>query len=215
MILQDQLNALTEQFASQIPETARAAMKQATQELKESGILSQVIQAGDTLPPFSLTNQNGDTIHSQDLLKEGPLVLSFFRGVWCPYCNLELQALQAHAESFRAAKAKIIVISPQLPAYALKTTQDNNTSFDVLSDSENHYAKSLGLAFQLPSTIQELYENFGINLETYNGDTSWQLPMPARIIVHTDGTIRHIEANPDYTTRPDPNETLNILHAKA
>lgn len=164
MTLKDKIDAFKQGFINQAPESVRAVMDRATADLKISGILDNTIKVGDTLPPFRLNNQDGKLIDSAALLKDGPLVLSFFRGVWCPYCNLEVKALEEFAAQFGAAGAQIVLVSPQTEKYGKKTQSDNQLSFDVLSDHGNSFAKQLGLVFSLPQDLRDIYLNFGINL---------------------------------------------------
>ena len=208
MALQDQLDAYKAEFVTRVPESKQAIMRQATESLRNSGILERTIKLGDKLPAFNLANQDGAVVASDDLLAQGPLVISFFRGVWCPYCNIELQALEQWADAFRQAGAQLVTIAPQQAASARKTKTNNTLSFDVLIDEGNAYARTLGLAFSLPDDLREVYRSFGIVLPEHNGDESWTLPMPARLVVDRTGRIIYADISPDYTVRPDPSETV-------
>lgn len=211
MSLKQKIEAFKNNFAKQAPEPVRAVMDRATHDLKTSGILETTIKTGDTLPPFRLKNQKGDWVESTELLKDGPLVLSFFRGAWCPYCNLEVKALEELALDFVATGAKVVLISPQTEHYNETSKETNKLSFDILADTGNNYAKQLGLVFSLPQDLREIYLNFGINVPKHNGDDSWQLPMPTRLIIDPSREILHADINPDYTDRPEPSETLAAL----
>ncbi|MEL7029388.1 MAG: peroxiredoxin-like family protein, partial [Pseudomonadota bacterium] len=167
---------------------------------------------GDVLPAFSLPNQDGAAVSSAALLEKGPLVVSFFRGVWCPYCNIELKALARATPDFEEVGASLVAVSPQTPDWAARTRKTNDLTVDVLSDAGNAYAATLGLRFNLPDTIRDIYTNIAkIELPRYNGDPSWTLPMPARLVIGRDGVIAATDINPDYTHRPDPSETLAIV----
>lgn len=208
MALQDQLDAYKAEFVTRVPEDKQAVMRRATESLRTSGILDRTIKVGDRLPSFTLANQDGTVISSEDLLSRGPVVISFFRGVWCPYCNIELKSLEAWAEAFREAGAQLLTIAPQQAASARKTKAANDLSFDVLVDDGNTFAQSLGLVFSLPEDLRAVYRGFGIVLPDHNGDESWTLPMPARLVVDRTGVVVYADINPDYTVRPDPSETL-------
>ena len=212
MALQDKLDAYKAEFVTRVPESKQAVMRQATESLNASGILDGTIKLGDILPAFSLPNQDGETVTSEALLAKGPLVISFFRGVWCPYCNIELQALEEWAETFRKAGAQLVTIAPQQEASARKTKSNNALSFDVLVDNGNAYAQSLGLAFSLPDDLRAVYNSFGIVLPDHNGDDSWTLPMPARLVVDRTGQVVYADISADYTVRPDPSETLAAVN---
>lgn len=209
--LQQQLDNFSEQIAHKIPSHAKAVIKKCNDALAAELPTRGILKVGDKLPAFSLENQNSETVSSEKLLKDGPLIISFFRGVWCPFCNIEIKALEAYAQQFRDAGANIVVISPQSQASTKRSVEENNTSFDILSDVGNSYAKALNIAFTLPKELQIIYKGFGINLPEYNGDQSWSLPMPARFVIAQDGTVIAADVNPDYTQRPDPSETLATL----
>ena len=187
------------------------AMHRATSELIASGQAQRARKAGDAAPDFVLNDPDARPIASRDLLTKGPLVVSFYRGVWCPYCNLELQALQAALPGISARAASLVAISPQTAANSLKSQRDNKLSFPILSDVASEVANAFGIRFALPDYLVEVYRSFGNNLPAVNNDPSWVLPMPARYIIGRDGVIAYAEVNPDYTQRPDPSELLPVL----
>jgi peroxiredoxin len=131
--------------------------------------------------------------------------------VWCPYCNLDLAAIEAAAGKIRAAGASLVAISPQTAANSRKAQKDHSLSFPVLSDPGNEVANQFGLRFRLPDDLANIYTQFGIDLRQFNGDASLTLPMPARYVIGTDGIIGYAEVNPDYTRRPDPEELMSSL----
>ncbi len=118
---------------------------------------------------------------SKDLLAIGPLVVSFYRGVWCPYCNMDLQALEATRSKFESRGAKLVAISPQTPSNSRKAQRDNKLGFPILSDKNSETAAAFGIRFSLPTDLVELYKQFGNDLPSINDDPSWVLPMPARL----------------------------------
>lgn len=211
MSLQEQLDAYKAGFKERVPADKQAVMLRATEDLRQSGLVETAIRTGMALPAFSLPNQKGETVSSQDLLDRGPLVITVFRGVWCPYCNIEIAALNAIAAEVRQAGGEIVAISPQHQASAQATVEKNSLDFDVLVDEGNAYTRQLGLVFALPDDLREIYTGFGLVLPEHNGDDSWTLPMPARLVVRTDGQIAYADVNPDYTVRPEPSETLAVL----
>jgi peroxiredoxin len=148
---------------------------------------------------------------SRDLLAKGPLVLSFYRGVWCPYCNLELQALQAALPAMEERGASVIAISPQTAPNSRRSQRENKLGFPILSDAKAEVANAFGIRFVLPDYLVEVYKGFKNDLPLINDDPSWVLPMPARYVIGTDGIIAYAEVNPDYTQRPDPSELLPVL----
>jgi peroxiredoxin len=209
MTLQDRLDAFKADFVAgklgfkPTPERLQA-MQRATAELIESGQAQRAKKAGDVAPIFTLRNGDGNVVSSRDLLAAGPLVVSFYRGVWCPYCNLELQALQAALPEINARGASLVAISPQTQANSRKSQRDNKLDFPILSDVGSEVANAFGIRFSLPAYLAEVYKIFGNNLPVINDDPSWVLPMPARYVIGKDGVIAYSEVNPDYTQRPDP-----------
>ena len=211
MSLQDKLDTYKAGFLKQVPADVLAVMTGATEDLRNSGILDATIKVGDTLPPFTLKSQSGEDVSSADLLAKGPLVISYFRGDWCPYCNIELEALQEASDQFEAAGATLIAIAPQTADWSQKTRKKNDLTFDILVDAGNAYAKKLGTVFALPEALREIYKGFKIDLSQYNGDDSWELPMPTRLVIGQDGKVAYADINPDYTVRPEPGETLEAV----
>jgi peroxiredoxin len=216
MALQDRLNTLKADFESgrfPLKPTRRALdlMRRATDELVASAQAQRARKAGDIAPEFTLSDPDGKPVSSRQLLARGPLVVSFYRGVWCPYCNLELQALQDSLSEIAARGASLVAISPQTAPNSRKSQRDNKLSFPILSDTNSEVANAFGIRFALQDYLIEVYKSFKNDLPVINGDPSWVLPMPARYVIGTDGIIAYSEVNPDYTQRPDPSEMLPVL----
>jgi peroxiredoxin len=187
------------------------AMHRATAELIASGQAQRAKRAGDRAPEFTLNDPDGKPVSSRELLKQGPLVVSFYRGVWCPYCNLALQALQAALPDITTRGARVVAISPQTAPNSRKSQRDNRLAFPIFSDVKSEVANAFGLRFALADYLVEVYKGFKNDLPTFNNDPSWVLPMPARYVIGTDGVIAYADVNPDYTRRPDPSELLPVL----
>lgn len=218
MTLQAKLDAFKADFRAgkppyNVPSSVIATMSRATDELIASGAAKRALKAGDEAPSFTLNDPDGNPVASADLLAKGPLVLSFYRGVWCPYCNLELQALQGALPQFQALGANLIAISPQTAVNSRKSVRQNGLGFPILSDTHNDVAAAFGLRFDLPDYLVELYKNLKNDLPNFNGDPSWTLPMPARYVIGQDGRILYSEVNPDYTRRPEPEDMLPVLRS--
>jgi peroxiredoxin len=196
------------------PPEIHPIMERATAELAASGQAARALKAGDVAPEFTLNDPDGKPVSSVELLKQGPIVISFYRGVWCPYCNLELTALEEALPSFKAEGASLIAISPQNAVNSRKSIRTNKLSFPILSDTHNDVAAAFGIRFALPDYLVDLYKNLKNDLPGFNGDDSWTLPMPARYVVGQDGTIVYSEVNPDYTRRPEPQDMLPVLRKK-
>jgi len=216
MALQDRLNEFKADFeGGKLPvkpsRERLEAMHRATAELIASSQAQRAKKAGDSAPDFTLLDPDGKPVASRDLLAKGPLVVSFYRGVWCPYCNMELQALQAALPEITARGASLVAISPQTATNSRKSQRDNKLGFAILSDTKSEVANAFGIRFALPDYLIDVYRTFGNNLPVINDDPAWVLPMPARYVVDTDGTIAYAEVNPDYTQRPDPSVLLPVL----
>ena len=224
MSLQAKLDAFKADFEAgkppyNVPPSVIETMHRATDELIASGAAQRALHAGDVAPQFVLNDPDGVPVSSAQLLKGGPLVVSFYRGVWCPYCNMELQALQGALPAFRDAGASLVAISPQNAVNSRKSVRQNSLDFPILADPRNDVAAAFGLRFDLPDYLVELYKGLKNDLPTFNGDDSWTLPMPARFVIGPDaeghGVIRYAEVNPDYTRRPDPEDLLPALRSAA
>lgn len=220
MTLQSKLNAFKADFEAgkppyNVPPAVIQTMHRATAELIASGAATRALKAGDKAPAFTLTDPEGQPVSSIALLARGPLVISFYRGVWCPYCNMELQALQETLPQFERLGAGLVAISPQTAANSRKSVRQNTLGFPILSDPQNAVAAAFGLRFALPDYLVELYKSLKNDLPAFNGDPSWTLPMPGRFVVGQDETILYAEVNPDYTRRPEPDDMLPALRHAA
>jgi peroxiredoxin len=209
--LANQIAAMQAEMIPQIPEAALETMVAATQSLIESGLAGKALNTGETIPGFELTNALGKKVSLDEQLKNGPLVISFYRGAWCPYCNLEIRALKEALPAFRQRGADLIAISPQLPDKSLSQTQELQLEFEVLSDIDNQLARQFGLVFTLPESIQSIYDDFGIDVAGHNGNDQFELPIPATYIVDTDKVIRYAFVNADYTQRLEPSTIIEEL----
>ena len=216
MSLQEKLSAFKAQFESgqppfeAVPAAAHEVMRRATNELRASGIAERFVRSGPA-PAFALEDANGKLVSLADLLTKGAVVLSFYRGAWCPYCNIELQELERHAARIRAAGATLVTVTPQSAANSRKVIEQHKLSYPMLSDPGNAVAEQYGLRFRLPDYLIELYKQFGVDLLAFNGDPNWTLPMPARLVIDRRGEIRYAKADPDYTRRPEPEEVIPVL----
>lgn len=211
MNLTEELNKYRNQFRANKPEEIKAIMGKATEDLAKSNIVENSLGVGDTLSNFILPNAVGEAIELRSLLEEGPLVISFYRGQWCPYCNLELRALQQALPEIKNLGANLVAISPQTPDNSLSTSEKNELTFEVLSDRGNKIAKEFGLVFTLPEQLRPLYKEFGIDIAFHNGDRSYELPIAATYIVDRNGIIIRAFIDVDYTKRLDPEEIVATL----
>lgn len=167
--------------------------------------------AGD----FSLPNTKGEAVTLHDKLKRGPVVLAFYRGGWCPYCNIQLRAYQRELPRIHALSASIVAVSPQTPDASLDTSEKNALAFDVVSDISCQVATQYGLKFSLPDYLIETYKARNILLPKLNGDEAWMLPIPATFVIAQDGRIVLSHVDVDYRTRLDPEDVIAALQTLA
>jgi len=211
MSLQKELEERFNTVSQKVPQDILNTMLDVTRRLVESGIADNSLKVGDKVPDFNLPNAAGEEVRLKELLDKGPVILNFYRGGWCPYCNLELNAYQKHIPDINELGASLVAISPQTPDNSLSTAEKNELKFQVLSDVGNKVANQFGLVFKVPSELQEIYNNFGITLPKFNGDESWELPMPGTYVIDKDGTVSYAFADADYTKRAEPDEVIAKL----
>jgi peroxiredoxin len=211
--LASQLSAYKADFISRVDPKRVAMMEAATAKLRATGIESNALRVGNKAPDITLPNSSGDQQTLKALWMTGPVVVVFYRGGWCPYCNLELRAWQQHLPALQSLGASLVAISPQTPDNSLSTAEKNALSFKVLSDSALVAAKGFGIAFSLPPELINLYSSVGNNLPELNGNGQWILPVPATFVLDQAGMIRfaHIEA--DYRDRAEPSDVISVVRS--
>lgn len=212
MTLTEQLERLAEGSAKRHPGDAQKIMKSAIDELIKASMLDNAFKTGKKVPKIILPNATGKLISIDDILLDNKVVLTFYRGGWCPYCNVELRALQEALPEIKRKGAKLIAISPETPDNSLSTSEKNKLTFEVLSDANNKTAKSMNLIFELPKDLKELYfDKFKIDLDQSQGNTAWELPLAATYIIEQDGSISYHFVTEDYKLRADPLDILESL----
>ncbi|BHH85589.1 peroxiredoxin-like family protein [Desulforhopalus sp. 52FAK] len=213
MKLYEQLSERREDSAQNIPAEKHQVMISETRALKARELEQYAPKPGDIFPAFTLSNQSGEVTRLADLLAKGPVVVTFYRGGWCPYCNLELRAYQEVLDKITAAGANLVAISPELPDASLTTIEKNELQFTVLSDPGAKYAKSLGIVFTLPDSLKPIYQEFGIDVEHHNGSGQFDLPLAATFVIDTNGKVLFSDVNADYTYRAEPSEVVQALNS--
>ena len=178
-------------------------------------LAAKASKAGDRFPDLMLKDQMGRAIDLGALASDQPLVVTFYRGGWCPYCNLELRAYEKQLPEIEALGAKLVAVSPETPDNTLSTAEKNDLTFPVLSDNKGHLADALGIRFELSPAIHALYQKFGHDLAARNGDDKWALPMPATFVLAKGGVIAHASVDPDYRKRLDPAVAIGVLRQLA
>ncbi len=213
MSLKEQLEAMSAQAVKRIPPEALAVMMKAAEDLDAQGVGDHALGQGDRFPDIGLLDASGAPASLASLLVKGPLLINFYRGGWCPYCNLELKAYQDRLEEVRGLGAELVAISPEIPDKAAATSEKNALTYPVLTDPQNSLAEALGIVFELPKELEGLYEQFGNNLPEANGEKGWRLPIPATYVVSVDGRIVFAHVARDYRTRAEPADAFAALKA--
>ena len=183
--------------------------------VQSSGVLDHALKVNDAAPEFTLPDAFGHEISLETLLARGPVVLSFYRGEWCLFCNLELRALQESLPRMQELGATLVAISPEKPEGGIAVTEKNKLTFPVLSDFNNTVARQFGIVFQVGDELQDLSKNvFKNDLALRNGEDSYQLPVPATFVIDADGIVRFAHVDVDYMTgRAEPEEVMAALKA--
>ena len=212
MSLQTELNAFQAAWKQRVGDDVAATIAADNEALLRSGLVQRALRAGAKFPDLTLTNARGGQTRIYDLLAHGPLVVTFYRGGWCPYCSLELRAYQSALDDIRALGAELIAISPEAPDHTLSTAEKNDLKFEILSDVNGTLEDALGIRFDLSDPLVALYKRFGLDLPAHNGDGRWSLPVPATYVVDHDGRIVLAFVDPDYRRRLEPATAIAALH---
>ncbi|KAK3315781.1 redoxin domain-containing protein [Apodospora peruviana] len=186
---------------------------QSVDEIKAAFESENVIKVGTTIPEFKLSDATGNIVSSSELVAKGPVLIIFYRGGWCPYCNLALAAYQKHLDEFKEKGVTVIGISPQLPDTSLTVAEKNALKFTVLSDVGNELGRKLGLVWTMPEYLRPFLKQFGADIEGGNGDDTFEVPVPANILVDGKGVVQNVYTNPDYRKRLDPAVALEWADA--
>ncbi|MBE7653249.1 AhpC/TSA family protein [Tenacibaculum finnmarkense genomovar finnmarkense] len=208
--LVSELESYKVNFNKKADTTTKTKYKKGLNAVVNSGILESAKNIGDIAPNFKLKNAIGETISLKSYLEKGPVVLTWYRGGWCPYCNLTLHSLQEELPNFIAEGANLLALTPELPDESINTSEKHNLEFEVLSDIHNKIAKEYGVVFKLTEDVAKKYnEKFQLNL--HNGDTSNELPLAVTYIINTDGKIEYAFLDADYRNRAEPSKITNFL----
>ncbi|MDY0885906.1 peroxiredoxin-like family protein [Dongia soli] len=211
MPLKDQLDALrAEDYARALPDVTLARQR-AVDDLMASGLGERAVRAGSLAPAFRLRDGNGVVVSSHKWLFAGPMVLVFYRGRWCPYCNLDLRAIEAAADDIRSLGASILAVSQQTSYESRETVRLNALTFPSLVDRGGKLAYAFGLRWKASAELRAVEKACGVDLALLNGEPSWTLTMPARYIVAPDGMVEYTDISVDYTRRCDPADLLPVL----
>lgn len=207
----EELKDLEDKSSKRIPPEVLEAGRKGEAEIAASGILKTALNVGAKMPDFSLKDAAGKTIKSEDLLKEGNLIIVFYRGAWCPYCNLYLRGLQKYLPRFRENGGNLVAISGENPDNSLSVEKKNNLEFKVLSDPDFQTARKFGIVYQVPKPIDEVARGYGLDFKNYYKTEMSELPLSATYVINREGKIVYAFLEPDYKKRADPEKIILVL----
>lgn len=211
----DLASRLREQFAAgsanRPPEVA-AAYEAGIERVRRAGVAAASLRVGDRAPAFSLPDPSGRQVTLAGLLETGPAIISFYRGGWCPYCNLELRAYQELLPELAAAGVHLVGVTPEVPDFTSLTVAQHGLDFPVLSDVGSRVARSFGIVHEIAPEVQAIYASKGHDLVGRHGDEGRpsELPLPATFVVDREAVIRFAFASADYTERAEPSEVIDV-----
>ncbi|WP_146457183.1 peroxiredoxin-like family protein [Rubripirellula tenax] len=210
--LATQLDEVAAGAAKRFPAEVLSTFKDGIKNVKATGIEANAIQVGDLAIDAELTGWDGNTIKLSELWKSGPVVLMWYRGGWCPYCNLQLRAMQKELSAIEGAGARLVVLTPELPEKAKETAERNGLAMIALHDKDNELAKQYGIAFDLPPAIIPMYRD-KLKLGSFNGNDKMELPLSATYVIDSSGKITYAFLDADYTKRAEPTEVMAAVKA--
>ena len=210
MSLKEQLAEYRAGWFKRVPAERQAVMERHINELRNT-LAKTALKSGDRAPPIVLTNAKGALVDVKSLLSRGPVIVTFYRGGWCPYCNLELRAFQNILPEIKAAGASLVAISPEKPDDTLSTAEKNALDFEVLSDVGQKVGRAFGLVYTFNDELKSAYREFGLDIPGKNGAEEWALPISATYVIGQDGRIIYAYTDADYRDRAEPAEVLKVL----
>ena len=224
-MLNQRIRDTIQKFREQLPPDLTALIEQGAGEISALDIIERALKPGDKAPAFSLKNQNGEQKKLSDYLARGPVVLTFYRGAWCPFCNLQLKEYNDRLDEITGAGATLVAITPEKPG-ALDILAESgvrqdvidmavaNVGFDVLHDAGNRVAETFGLVFDLPESHRQLLGMLQVDVEKLNGDTSYTFPDPATYVIDTSGRITLAFVPNNYRKRAEVDQILDALRTE-
>ena len=216
MSLKEQLAEYRADWRKRVPADRQAIMERHIEQLRTGVIARTMLKVGNRAPEFMLRNAKGEIVDIGALRKKGPVIVTFYRGGWCPYCNLELKAFQEILPEIKAAGASLVAISPEKPDDTLSTAEKNALAFEVLSDVGQKVGRAFGLVYQFTEELRSAYRGFGRDIPAHNGTPGeWALPVSATYVIDQNGTIIYAYTDVDYRDRADPGDVLDFLTRKA
>jgi len=212
MSLKEQLAEFRTGWHKRVPAERKTAMQRHINQLRDSALSRTMLKAGARAPRIVLKNAKGEIVDVAALLRSGPVIVTFYRGGWCPYCNLELKAFQEVLPEIRAMGASLVAISPEKPDEALSTVEKDALTFEVLSDVDQKVGRAFGLVYEFTEELKGVYREFGLDIPARNGAVDeWALPVSATYVIDPSGSIVFSYTDVDYRDRADPRDIVEFL----
>jgi peroxiredoxin len=205
-----ELDELREKSMKNAPPDRLRTSEKGIEEVGKSGVVEKALKVGDRAPDFELPDANGKKVKLSELISRGPVIVTWYRGGWCPYCNIALRGFQTSLPEIRGAGASLVAISPETPDNSLTTSEKNHLEFQVLSDKGNKAAHAYGVAYKLPKIVADQFKG-RLDLAKYNGDDSSELPLGATYVIDRSGIIRYAFVDADFRKRAEPADVLAAL----
>ena len=216
MSLKEQLAEYRAGWYQRVPAERQAIMQRHIDQLRSGAIARTMLKVGDHAPAIVLENAKGVAVDIGTLLEKGPVIVTFYRGGWCPYCNLELKAYQEILPQIVAAGASLVAISPEKPDDTVSTAEKNALTFEVLSDVGQKVGRAFGLVYEFTEELKHAYHGFNLDIPARNDTPNeWALPVSATYVIDSDGSIVYAYTDVDYRDRADPRDVLAVLMRKA
>ena len=210
--LQQQIAEFIAEGASWLPTDLLRDLLRPIGQLITSGAAEKALKEGEQAPDFTLPDARYNAVSLSHLLMQGPVVISFYRGQWCPYCHLALRAYQQAVPQLQAVGATLVAISPQMPHHSKALAEKLGLTFALLSDVGNQVARAYGLVFIIDRAVRRAHLQVGADLPAFNGTDAWDLPMAGTFLVDRPGTVRLAFVDPDFTRRLDPSVIVARLN---
>jgi len=211
MNLQNELDRFRQTVKEKTPSHIIPTIEATTQRLRDSHLTERALQPGQTITDFDLPDQTGRLVSSAGLRRSGSLLILFYRGTWCPFCNLTVQAYQERQQAFQERGVTLVAISPQTPDNSLTLEQKHSLRFPLLSDHGNVVARQFGIVFRMDSALRQVQEQFGVDIPAYNGEDSFELPLPGTFLVSREGKVLKSFVEADYMKRLEPETAINWI----
>ena len=209
--LREELSAFSEEMAKNAPNEALQIISQEIEKLYKTGISEKALNVGNNVTDFQLEDSYGNVISLDSMVALGPAVISFNRGNWCPFCNIDFKHMQKNITAIEESGSNLFVISPQLKEKSAQLKAENGYDYPILHDTNNEVAKQFGICFTLSDELKTIHKSFGMDIPAHNGEDSFELPIPATYVVNQDKEIVYAYVNPNWMERAQIEDVKKFL----